>query len=182
MQMETVDAAGLKADALAGGERARNAFERLWNAYYKRLLYFAACYRGLPSAEREDQVSEALIKAFRALSAYQPGRSLDAWLYRIAANQFADLTRKAKRFCPLVAELAVPGGQEQEFERRDAAERCRAVLATLDDRDRRIAQLCFHESFSSREAGETLGLPAATVRWRISVIRAKASKALGEEA
>jgi DNA-directed RNA polymerase specialized sigma24 family protein len=54
---------------------------------------------------------------------------------------------------------------------RDLAERCRRAMAALPETDRRIAFLCFSEGLDSRETGRALGMPAGTVRWRLSRIR-----------
>jgi DNA-directed RNA polymerase specialized sigma24 family protein len=80
-----IDGASLRDAALAGGDSAKEAFQSLWQAFYRRLSVFAASYRGLPAAERHDAVSDSIIAAFGALKSYDEGRPLSAWVYRIGA-------------------------------------------------------------------------------------------------
>lgn len=193
------DGAGLRDAALAGGDTAKAAFQSLWQAYYRRLSVFAVSYRGLPAAERDDAVSDALIAAFSALASYDPHRPLSAWVYRIAANRFADAARRAARMSTLsvgpdggagnagegparVAAIDPPasGDHAEELADRDLAERCRSAIAALPESDRRIAMLRFYEDLNAVEIGRALGMPAGTVRWKIHRIRAALSVAVGE--
>ena len=48
-------------------------------------------------------------------------------------------------------------------------------------RDREIALLVFFESLSAAETGRILGMPAATVRWRLAVIRRRLRRSCGED-
>jgi DNA-directed RNA polymerase specialized sigma24 family protein len=49
----------------------------------------------------------------------------------------------------------------------------------MDDRDREIAQLAFYGELTSAAVARVMGIPAGTVRWRISVIRRRVRKACG---
>jgi len=187
--------------AMSGGETARTAFQSLWTMYFRRLSVFAASYRGLPAAERDDAVSDAIIAAFGAMTSYDPRRPLSAWVYRIAANRFADTAHRASRISVAVIGVVeapdtsdtgrtdfiaidppAPGDHATELVERDLVERCRSAIYALPEADRRIAMLRFYEDLSAVEIGRTLELPAGTVRWRISTIRARIRAATGEEA
>ncbi len=198
--MHEIIGADLRQDAMSGSEAARTAFQTLWEAYYCRLSVFAASYRGLPAAERDDVVADAIIAAFVALKTYDPRRPLSAWVYRIAANRFADAARRAARTSttalgPAEAtdnsgigsldswtiEPSAPGNHAIEFVERDLAERCRKAISELPESDRRIAMLRFYEDLSAVDIGRALGMPAGTIRWRIGVIRANIRIATGED-
>lgn len=72
------------------------------------------------------------------------------------------------------ADPAFPG--EDPAERAvtaDLASRAAAAIARLDGKDRRIALLIMREGLTARQAGDALGIPAGTVRWRLSRIRAR---------
>ena len=175
------DGAALREEALAGGERARAAFEQLWRLYYRRLLAFAATWRGLPGPEREDAVAESLIAAFVSLECYDPARPLAPWLYRLAANRFSDAARRAARTSRLMPGEGMGGALafdppdsrpvEEGVAERDLVERCGRAIGELSDVDRRIAVLRFYEGLGSAEIGRILGMPAGTVRWRVARIR-----------
>ncbi len=196
-------ASQLRDMALHGGDDARDAFRALWDGYYRRLSAFAAAYRGLPAADRHDAVADALIAAFKALPSFDPRRQLSPWIYRIAANRFSDAARRAARDAvipvgpsagpePLPAgaggfpagtvDPPAPGDHAAESADRDLAARCRVAVAALPDIDRRIAMLRFYEDFSAADIGKALGMPAGTVRWRISAIRSRVRAAVGEDA
>jgi RNA polymerase sigma-70 factor (ECF subfamily) len=182
----------LRNDALSGGDCGRAAFERLWRAYYRPLLAFAASYHGLPAAEREDAVAETLIAAFGALARYDPDRPLEPWLYRIAANRFADAARRAARFSPVALGSSAPGEpaydppapyrHDERAAQADLAERCVAAIDELPEIERRVAQLRFYEDLSARTIGSILDMSAGTVRWYVHKIRKTLAAEMGEEA
>ncbi|MDR1748426.1 MAG: sigma-70 family RNA polymerase sigma factor [Spirochaetaceae bacterium] len=188
--------AGLREDALAGGERGKQAFRLLWESYYRRLTVFARAYRGLPAADAEDAVSDAMIKVFTGFRRYDPERPLTPWIYRIAANCFSDAAKRARRISPIpvgvdggnkfregdspVIEPAVPDLQVTGLEERELLEQCRRLIDGLEEPDRRIAFLRFFEGFNSAQIGKILKLPAGTVRWRINRIRKHIAASTGE--
>lgn len=197
-------AAELREAAMRGGDDAARAFSALWDAYYRRLTVFASAYRGLPGGDRHDAVADALIAAFGGLRGFDPSRPLSPWVYRIAANRFSDAVRRASREATIAVgpsqapegaeagcaawttalatvEPAASGDHAAESAERDLAERCRAVIAALPDTDRRIAMLRFYEGFSAADVAKALGMPAGTVRWRVSAIRAAIRAATGED-
>ena len=188
--MNAEDRRSLREDALMGGEKARKAFELLWTEFYRPLTIFARAYRGLPSGEIEDSVSEALIAAFGALASYDPGRPFSPWMYRIAANRFSDAARLARRvsFSPLGPCGDDPGYDppsaedvESETVDRDLARRCADAITLLTEDDRRIAQLRFYEGMDATAIGEILGRSAGTIRWRIHRIRRRVAAIIGGE-
>jgi RNA polymerase sigma-70 factor (TIGR02960 family) len=80
-------------------ERARtgdgDAFQELVEPHRRELLVH--CYRTLGSVQdAEDVLQEALLSAWRALDRFD-GRSLRAWLYRIATNRCLNYLRDGAR-------------------------------------------------------------------------------------
>jgi RNA polymerase sigma-70 factor (ECF subfamily) len=83
----------------------RGAFEQLIGPYRRELEVH--CYRMLGSVQdAEDILQETLLSAWQALSRFD-GRSLRAWLYRIATNRCLNYRRDASRR-PKVATLPEP--------------------------------------------------------------------------
>src|SRR6476620_11066096 len=91
-------------------DRARSgdgdAFEALISPHRRELLVH--CYRSLGSMQdAEDVLQEVLMSAWRALDRFD-GRSLRAWLYRIATNRCLNALRAGSRR-PQVTGLPDPG-------------------------------------------------------------------------
>ncbi|ULQ60658.1 sigma-70 family RNA polymerase sigma factor [Brucepastera parasyntrophica] len=189
--MDELDSLSLREGVLSGGERAQKAFLSLWEYYYKRLLFFAGSYRGLPYSEYEDAVADTLIAVFLSLARYDPSKPLSPWVYRIAANRFSDAARRAKRISPVLIgesdgnfpslEPSVPDTQVSEAVAKDLLEKCKKTIDTLPETDRRIAYLKFYENMNAKEIGTILKLPPGTVRWKIYTIRNSIAVSLGED-
>jgi RNA polymerase sigma-70 factor, ECF subfamily len=77
------------------------AFERLVAPHRAALL--AHCYRMLGSApDAEDALQETLLRAWRALPAFEGRSSLRSWLYRIATNVcLRQIERRPRRVLPV---------------------------------------------------------------------------------
>ena len=88
----------LLAAAQAGDE---NAFGQLIEPY--RHALDVHCYRMLGSAQdAEDLAQETLLRAWKAISRFEPRAQLQTWLYRIATNACLDeLERRHRRPQPL---------------------------------------------------------------------------------
>ena len=83
-----------------------DAFRELVDPYRRELL--AHCYRILGSVQdAEDVLQEALLAAWRSIGGFD-GRSLRAWLYRIATNRCLNFLRDESRR-PRPAGLPDPG-------------------------------------------------------------------------
>ncbi|UDY34920.1 RNA polymerase subunit sigma-70 [Dermatobacter hominis] len=95
-------------------DRARagddDAFELLVGPHRRELLVH--CYRSLGSVQdAEDVLQEVMVAAWRALDRFD-GRSLRAWLYRIATNRCLNHVRDASRR-PRAAEIPAWAGVER---------------------------------------------------------------------
>ena len=154
------------------------SFERLVLAFQDRLYGFVLRYTGSPE-DAEEVVQDALIRAYRALSTYEPervrGLALRAWLYRIALNTAWNRARGRR---PATASLETPGDDRgvtepvaADRERPDAvveaAERTdhlRRLLAALPARYRAAVVLRHLDGMGYDEVAEILGRPVGTVK------------------
>ncbi len=160
-------------------------FETLYRLWYAKMVLFAGTFAPLRADETEDLAHDALVHAWYRMDRYDPEKPFAPWLYRVARNFILDYLRRR----PRTVSLEVPGEggseppapepnpEELAVTRRMAALVDEAV-ARLDPSDLRIAMLVLRDGLTAREAGGALGMPAGTVRWRVSRIRATVRRAV----
>ncbi|MFC0278407.1 sigma-70 family RNA polymerase sigma factor [Falsigemmobacter intermedius] len=134
------------------------------------------------AAAADDLVQLTCEKALRALSSFEYGTRLDAWMFRIMRNSFLD-ERRGPRHLALAADIS-----EREIEDLNGAARIedrlelRAVgraMAALDPGQREVLMLVGVEGLRYREAAEALGLPIGTVMSRLARARRALAAMLG---
>jgi RNA polymerase sigma-70 factor (ECF subfamily) len=172
-------------------DRARagdgDAFEALVAPYRRELLVH--CYRSLGSMQdAEDALQEVLVSAWRAIGRFD-GRSLRAWLYRIATNRCLNHRRDESRrpqastlpgaddpwwLQPIPDALLVDieQGPEARFDARESiALSFIAGLQHLPARQRAVLVLRDVLGFPASEVAEMLG--TTTVSVNSALIRAR---------
>lgn len=154
--------------AQMGNERA---FERLFERYEKRLLYYLR--RVADSADSaDDAFQETWIKVHRSLASLRQPRAFRAWLYRIARNAALDRTRVVDREVPLddpgARRAVTEVGREEAtvFDDVDIAD-LHAGLERIGAIHREVLTLAFLEDLSYDEIAEVVDVPRGTVRSRI---------------
>lgn len=130
------------------------------------------------SADAEDAVQEAFVKAYRALGRFRRGAPFRPWLLAIVANEARNRRRSAGRREQLalrVAEDPLSGGAVPSpeaallaAERRDEL---LAALAGLREEDRLALACRYFLDLSEEEAAATLG-------WRRGTLKSRTSRAL----
>ncbi len=171
------DDAKLVALVLAGDQ---SAFAELVDRYHGEVYYLAL--RQLRQREdAEDLAQEAFLRAYRALSQYDPTRPFGAWLYAITARLCIDahrrrrvrpvsLTRPEEGTAAEEREWEIPDkteGPEAQAERRDEAIRLSVLVDRLPP-DYRLAILLRHsQDLSYEEIAAATGVPLGTVKARI---------------
>lgn len=125
---------------------------------------FAVAYLILGnSADCEDAMSEAILRAYENRGRLKKQDSFRAWFLQILRHEAYNLLRKRKRIQP-VEELP-----EREAPSRDREGQLdlQTALATLSE-DQRTALLLQQEGYALAEIGLSLGVPVGTVKSRIS--------------
>jgi RNA polymerase sigma-70 factor (ECF subfamily) len=136
-------------------------------------LAIRAAYVVAGSAEAEDAVQEAFVKAYRALPRFRPGAPFRPWLLRIVTNEARNRVRSAKRREALALRAAaVPGGAAPSPEAAVVEDEDRRALLASFERlpagDREIIAYRFFLDLSEAEMAAVLDVPPGTVKSRLS--------------
>jgi RNA polymerase sigma-70 factor, ECF subfamily len=193
-------------EALAGGAAAESglveqcrrgdahAFARLVALHEGMVFNLAARLLGDPE-EARDVAQEAFLQVYRTLGRFEGRSTLKTWIYRIVVNQCRNRQRwwrrrRKDRSCPIdaltpaeEARLVEQGpraeGPEERLERRERARVVQTALLHLSFEHRAVLLLREVEGLSCQEIGGALGLPAGTVKSRLSRARDALRSALG---
>ena len=122
----------------------------------------------------EDIAQEALTKAWRARSSYQPGTQLKAWLFTILKNEYKSHQRRAWRQVAWDEQAgekipAPPGQQQWASELSDV----RRALFRVPAEQREALMLVAAAGFSYAEAATIANAPVGTLKSRVARARAK---------
>lgn len=163
------------ATRVAEGDRA--AFRIIVEHTSRRLYALAARLTG-STAEGEDVVQEAYIRAYRALAggSFDGRSSVSTWLYRITTNAAIDALRKRtirSVDAPKKAETEASFDGAVSTEARLALKELDRWLAELPVEQRAAVVLKHVEGRTSREIAEILGCSEGSVEQRL--VRAKAT-------
>lgn len=143
-----------------------------YEAYGGQLYSYLRFHLSSPDLA-EDLTAEVFLRALRSFDRFDPSAgSPRAWLFRIAQNALRDHLRQARRrrVVPLAGmrdlEYQAPSPEERLLWEEEVAGLLAAV-AELSPDDREVIGLCYGSELSMAEAGEILGLSAATTRTRL---------------
>jgi RNA polymerase sigma-70 factor (ECF subfamily) len=135
-------------------------------------------------ADAHDATQDAFMAAWRELPKLREPESFDGWLRRILLNACRARLRDRRH----VREISL---DSNPIERRDSAPGIADAVGDTDllgrafdrlDVDKRvILVLHYLEHQPVAAIAESLGVPAGTVKWRLSEARAALSRALGAE-
>jgi RNA polymerase sigma-70 factor (ECF subfamily) len=150
-----------------------SAFDRLISRYKRQV--FSVIYRMVRNpADAEDLAQDTFIKAYRALSAYDPKYPFITWLFKIAHNTAIDHLRANK------TQLVSMDDEDSPVEDECADEKLMDSIDGLSDKSmiekalsalpatyREILSLRHQQEFSYAEISQTLGIPEGTVKIRL---------------
>ena len=177
-------AATLDGDRDAFGDIVRRYQQFVFNAIYH--------YLG-PKAEIEDVAQEVFIKLYRALDRYDTSRPLQAWIYRITANQCFDEGRKQKHrriryFADLgedeedrirrYFEEARQGASLTEAQASESLRLLQNLMNGLPEKDKLAFVLREIEGLSYADVSEAMNTSVTAARIRISRVKKKLMKEL----
>jgi RNA polymerase sigma factor (sigma-70 family) len=152
------------ADALRGdGE----AFGRIFDRHRHRV--FRHSYRLVAvSADADDIVSVTFLEAWRRADAVRfVNGSILPWLLVTATNSARNLARSSRRYRAMLERLPIdPHDDDRATDSFDSE--AHDALRRLSLADQRILTLCVLEDLSEKDAAAVLGIPAGTVKSRLS--------------
>jgi RNA polymerase sigma-70 factor (ECF subfamily) len=177
-------AATLDGDKEAFGEIVKRYQQFVFNAIYH--------YLG-PKAEIEDIAQEVFIKLFRALDRYDTSRPLQAWIYRITANQcfdegrklrhrrvryFADLGEDEEERIRRYFDEAGQGASLTEEQANESLRLLQTLMNGLPEKDRMAFVLREIEGLSYAEVSQAMNTSVTAARIRISRVKKRLMKQL----
>jgi RNA polymerase sigma-70 factor, ECF subfamily len=126
------------------------------------------------SADAQDAVQEALVKAYRALGRFREGSPFRPWLLRIVANEAISRRRSTRRQANLAVRAAegrpsddaVPSPEGAALAQERHAEVVAAV-SRLRPEERLVIAYRYWFDLSEAEMAEALGCPRGTVKSRL---------------
>ena len=124
----------------------------------------------------DDLVQETVLRALAASAQFQPGTSPKAWLFTIQRNTFLQRTRAAKRE-DLAMRRHADAAPDAAQEHGETIADLEAMLWTLPPSLREALLLVGAQELSHEEAAAICGVPAGTMRARVSRARAQLAKA-----
>ena len=150
-------------EACRRGER--EAFDRLVVRYQRDV--YRLCYRYVNNHEdANDLAQEAFLKAWRAIARFRGESAFSTWLYRIAVNaclNFRALRRPPTQDLPEALADPLPGAAAR-MEKGDEAQRVRAAVSRLPDRQRATLILKIYHELTHEEVAAILGSTVGTVK------------------
>jgi RNA polymerase sigma-70 factor (ECF subfamily) len=155
--METTRGAG-EAEALEAA--LSSSFEDFYELEHSR-LFGALCLIARNRHDAEELMQEAFLKVWERWDVVQGLSSPTGYLYRTAMNAFRMRRRRASMVARKLVRRATRTDEVEALEARHEVDR---ALARLTPRQRAAVVLTELLEFSSGEAGEALGVSAATVR------------------
>lgn len=155
-------------------DQTSDGFRHELVARLPRLRRFA---RGLTGSvdQADDLVQEACEKALRKTHQWQPGTSLDSWLYRIVQNAWIDILRSGERRYRSAESVdlttAVGSDGRRDTEARLTLSSVQRALQMLSPDQRSVVLLVCVEGLSYAETAQSLGWPVGTVMSRLARAR-----------
>lgn len=132
------------------------------------------------TAQADDLVQEALVKAWKSQASFAPGSNLKAWIFTILRNAFISECRKRSREVQeqgdtFAGQLKVNGEQSGHMDMLDLAK----ALNKLPVDQKEAVLLISAEGFSYEEAALMCGCAVGTMKSRVNRARAKLAELLG---
>jgi RNA polymerase sigma-70 factor (ECF subfamily) len=147
-----------------------DAFEALVERYHRVLFTVAVRMLG-DTDDASDAAQNAFIKAYQKLGTFDRSRRFFSWIYRILVNECLNARRDRPRHEPIAADVAAADTPADLFETAQRRARVQSAILALPMEYREVIVLRHFTGLSYEEIGETLHVPAKTVKSRLYTAR-----------
>jgi RNA polymerase sigma-70 factor (ECF subfamily) len=132
----------------------------------------------------EDMVADAFVTVFHKIDQFDSSRPFWPWFCRIVMNNALGWLRKNKATQAWDDALPIASDDKSPHERAESGERVRRVLraiSALAPEQRAVVVMRYYHGLEDREIADALGIPHATVRWRMHWSKKKLRAALDKD-
>jgi RNA polymerase sigma-70 factor (ECF subfamily) len=160
--------------AIADGDRA--AFQELYRRHSPWLTLRLT--RRCAEADVVDQaVQDTFLAVWRKPQSYQGSGEVGAWLWGIGVRRLIDQLRRTRRPMLVAQEALVVSAEDRVLEGTEHGDLAGA-MQRLSPELRAVVQATVLDGLTTREASRLLGIPAGTVKTRMSRARTQLREAL----
>ena len=152
-------------------------------APYEGLVYRHCLQMLRNSADAQDAAQEAMLRAYRNISAFRGGSGVATWLYRIAYNVCLDwLRRPAARAQSISLQALGEAGfepadpqptPEARYLQSSEKQRLQAAIDTLPLEQQTLINLRYGDGLSYEALASALNVETGTVKSRLNRVREK---------
>jgi RNA polymerase sigma-70 factor, ECF subfamily len=176
---DSIAASAVKAMQAEGRHaEARERYAELVARHQRRAARIAFHYLR-DSAEADEAVQDAFVKAYSHLSTFREELPFEVWFTRILINGCLDRIKARTRRERWIVPMPDSSGTDRDFTERtpghgpspedhvlarERRQKLAAALAKLPDRQRSVFMLSHYEGCTSREVSAITGLNESTVR------------------
>lgn len=179
--------ANLDADREWLGQTARgdrDAFERLYRAYQRRI--FGYLFRMVGGAEpAEELTSDVMLEVWKSAASFKGESQVSTWIFGIARFKALSFLRRPRSESVDVAQAVdIPDPHElpdATLVRHSMRTGIKEALSRLSEEHREVVELTFFEGFSYPEIARLLECPVNTVKTRMFYARKQLRELLGTE-
>lgn len=159
-----------------------DVFAYIIERYEGRLMRYIFRVTNATREEAEDILQESFIKAYTNLNDFDTSLKFSSWMYRIVYHQVISTYRKNKARPQgnsvdvedeVLTRIASDEDIVRDIDRKQLAEKLRAVLANIDEKYREVLVLFYLEDKDYREISDILQKPMGTVATLLSRAKGK---------
>ena len=167
----------------AASAAARGSFREVFQAH-ARLVWRSLLGLGVPENDVPDASQQVFLVLQGKLDQIDDGCAVSTFVYGICLRVASDFRHRAhlrrERLCAVPPERPAAAPQESQVSSREALDRLRSALDTIDPAQREVFVLYEIEELGMAEVARAVGCPLQTAYSRLHAARKIVAAALGE--